>query len=214
MFRLYREPEPKELTVIGADPADGGSDSCAAVAKSRKMNDSFLVFQQRMDSSQFGHELFKMAKYIYNKTGEYPVIAVERNVGMATISVLQMHNYPRLFRMPQIGDIDKDISDRIGWYTNSGTRPKMLDDFSLSLKQQANRIYDEPTIDELLAFIRNARSGKPEAAAGHHDDLLMAEAIAWQVIQLSPAASKESAMARIAQFPRQQLFDDSGLPNY
>lgn len=214
MIKLYREPQPGELIVIGADPAEGG-DYCAAQVISKKQADQVMTFHARIDSAQFGHELNKIGKYIHMKTGEYPMIAVERNVGMATINVLQTHNYPKLFRMKTIGDIDQhEITDRIGWSTNTATRPKMLDELSLALKQQAIGIFDMETIKELMSFIRNERTGKAEAAVGSHDDLVMALAIAWQVYGTAITFNKEGFAAKAAQFPSQQLFDDNGVPNY
>lgn len=215
MYKLFREPQPGEVVIIGADPADGGSNYCAAHCISKKMADDFMVFHARMESSQFGHELYKMAKYIHRMTGEYPVIAVERNVGMATISTLQNYNYPRLFRMPKIGSIDAtDIADRIGFTTNSSTRPMILDSLALALKQKALRIYDEETVKELMSFVRNDRTGKPEAATGSFDDLVMSLAITWFLFGNSPVVTKEGMSAKIAQFPKQDLFDDTGAPNY
>lgn len=209
MFKLYREPNPEEEFVIAADPADGGSDYCAAVAKSRKNFDTVMVFHARMDSNQFGHELNKMAKFIYTRTNIHPVIGVERNTGMATIYVLQQLNYPRLFRMPNnIGEEDMPEQKKIGWITTGASRAKMLDDHARTLLQRTNVIPDEETINEHLAFIKNPRSGKPEAAPGKHDDLVMAEAIAGQMLQYSPSKAPADWRNTIAKFP------DSGLPDY
>lgn len=215
MIRLFREPQPGELVVIGADPADGGSNNCAAQALSKKRADNFMNFVAKMESSQFGHELYKMAKFIHARTGEWPVIGVERNTGMATIHVLQTYNYPKLYRMKPIGMVNNsEVSDRIGWHTNTGTRPKMLDDLALAVVQQAIGIYDIETVKELMSFVKSERTGKPEAAVGALDDRVMALAIAWQVYQDSPITTKEGMAARISQFPQQDLFDDNGVPNY
>jgi hypothetical protein len=80
------------------------------------------------------------------------------------------------------------------------TRPKMLDELALSIRQGVNRTDDSSTLKEMLSFIRNAKTGKPEAEAGTHDDLVMAEAIAWQLYQLVPTPSTDT------QFP-----DDTNL---
>lgn len=213
MFKLFREYQQGEKVVIGADPADGGSDYCAAHGVSMKRNDVPMVFHARMESSQFGHELYKMAKYIHKFTGEWPLIAVERNVGMGTILVLTQYNYPKLFRMPKIDGFDGE-SDKIGWVTSTATRPMMIDSLALSLKQGALRIYDIETVKELMSFIRNQK-GKPEAAYGSYDDLVMSLAIANQVIQISPknVSSGEDRLAKISQFQHQELFDDTGVSN-
>lgn len=214
MYKLFRQPEDDEVCIIGADPADGGSDYCAAIAKSKKHSDSFLVFHHHMESSQFGYELHKMAKFIQKATGHYPLIGVERNTGAATISTLQLLNYSALFRMPKLGVayMDEEENGRIGWITNGYTRPKMLDDLSLSLRQKTNVIYDEATVRELMSFIRNSRTGRPEGASGANDDLVMAEAIAWQICMLAPATAKESLQSQIHKFPKQVLFDKHGNP--
>lgn len=212
MFKLYRLPTTGEATIIGADPADGGSDYCAAVAKSRKHADTFLVYHNRTTSAQFGYELVKMAQFIFNHTGIKPIIAVERNVGMATLTILQQQNYPYLFRMPKLGVHRLEDDEKIGWMTNTQTRPKMLDELSLSLTQQVNKIPDKETIREMLSFIRNPTTGKPEASGSAKDDLVMAEAIAWQVYQLAPNIQHESITTLINQFPRQELFDRYGNP--
>lgn len=217
MFRMYRQPEAEEFTVIAADPADGGADFCAAVAKSKKHKDSFMVFEARMDSSQFGYELAKMAKYIYNRTKHWPVIGVERNVGMATLHVLQTLNYPELFRMPRIGQAaggdEMEDSRQLGWVTSggpTGTRKMMLDELHLSLKQRVNVIGDKPTIQQFFRFIVKP-NGRPEAARGHHDDLVIAEAIALQLMKYTPSSVMEAIESTMAAFPEQE-FDEYGLP--
>lgn len=214
MFRLFREPEKGEVCVIGADPSEGGDD-CAAVAKSKKHADSFMVFSGKTDSAQFGYELLKMATFIKDKADFLPWIAVERNTGAATINVLVENNYKNLFRMPKFDSDSKsdEYSDKIGWHTNTATRTKMLDEYALALKQHATRVYDSITVDQLFSFIRNARTGKPEGAADTNDDLVIAEAIAWQVYKFTPKSKEVSWSQKISQFPTQQLFDDTGVPN-
>jgi hypothetical protein len=211
MFKLYRKPQQEEMIVIGADPADGGSDYCAAVAKSKKQADSLMLFHARLDSAQFGYELYKMAKFLNKYTKNWATIGVERNTGSATINVLQTLNYPQLFRMPDLGvELPNTDLNKIGWVTNTQTRPKMLDDLALAIKQGATRIYDEETIKELFSFIRNPRNGRPEAAVGSNDDLVIAEAIAWQLYSLVRGHSKSEWGQIISQFPRQDLFKKDG----
>ena len=215
MLRVYRQLEPNENIIVGGDPADGGNDYCAAQVLSTKHYDVPLVFQARMESQQFGHELLKLAKFISKQTTIEPTIAVERNVGMATIFVLQQNNYKNLFRMPRLGEMETDESDKIGWHTNSVTRPMMLAALSMALRQTGLRIYDLPTIKEMMAFIRD-RSGKPTAGIGSNDDLVMSLAIALNVAQSVPKTSAEkinSISSKIGAFPQQQLFDENGISN-
>lgn len=211
-FRLYRQPQSDELTVIGADPADGGDDYCAAVAKSKKHNDTFMELHARMDSSQFGYELAKFGKFVKNKTRHYPIIGVERNTGMATLHVLTELNYPEIFRMPKLANEtpEKQEEPKLGWVTTAPSRRMMLDELALSMKQKINIIPSRWTVDEMVKFIVT-KSGKPEAAPGAHDDLVMAEAIAWQLIKLTPHTVQEEVQATIAAFPKFET-DEFGIP--
>lgn len=184
-MKLFRELEPGEHILFFADPAEGG-DYCAMVAVSKKYADTPITFNQRMESSQFGYELEKMAKYVQARTEIWPTIAVERNVGAATIHVLQTLNYPDLFRMVTFAKTNNKETELVGWDTNKASRPKMLDDVALALRQRVYKVFDDDVIDQMKHFVKNPRTGKPEAEAGRHDDLVICAAGAWQLYQIVP----------------------------
>lgn len=190
MFRLYRQPNPNEFFVCGADPAEG-HDYCAGVWKSKDTAETVLVYHARIDSSQFAFELKKGSTLLYKATKLWPIIGVERNMGQATIAKLLDLNYPSLFHMQSFDDPTSSETTKIGWSTTSASRPKMLDELALSIRQGVNRTDDQDTLKEMLSFIRHAKTGKPEAESGTHDDLVMAEAIAWQLYQLVPSPGVE-----------------------
>lgn len=183
MIKVFRQLEQGENFVIGADPAES-RDFCSAVAISKKHGDSAVVYNQRVESTQFGYDLQKLGKYIFNKTGIYPTIGVERQQGQATIAKLLELNYPKLFRMKVFDERVAREEEKIGWSTNVATRTKMLDDLSLALRQKVHKVYDEETISQFLTFIRSPKIGKPQSESGCFDDLVFAEAIAWQLFQL------------------------------
>ena len=215
MFRLYRNLEPGEKIVIGGDPSEGGNDYSAAQAYSMKHRDFPLVMHGRMEATQFGHELYKMAIYIKKMTGEWPLIAIERSMGLGAIYVLQEYNYPNLFRMPTLGDAIENAEDnKIGWVTNKTTRMLAIDGLAIALRQRAIRIYDVQTVKELMTFII-AYNGKPQAANGAFDDLVMSAAIALKVAEISPktkVSTKEEMLAKIRQFPQITRDEHSDTP--
>lgn len=190
--KVYRDIEVNEQLVIFADPADT-KDFCAAVAISKKNYDCPIVFNAVMESSQFGYELNYMAKYINNKTGMWPKLAVERNTGQATIYVLKLLNYPDLFRMVDATSINSHEGGGIGWVTTGqlsggelqGTRRKMLDDLALAVKQGQIKIYDETQLRQMMGFM--IIKGRAQARANKKDDLVMATAGSWQIQMLTPA---------------------------
>ena len=182
--------------MVFADPADS-KDFCAAVACSKKRYDFPIVFNDIMESSQFGYELNNMCKWIQEKTGMWPKLAVERNTGQATIYVLKQLNYPDLFRMVDFAASTNQEKGQIGWVTTGhiaggelqGTRRKMLDDLALAIKQSSEvlyiKIYDEAQIRQMMGFM--IIKGRAQAKSNKKDDLVMATAGAWQVQLLSPA---------------------------
>jgi len=190
--RIYREPEVNEQFVVFADPADS-KDFCAAVAVSKKNYDAPIVFNAVMESSQFGYELNALCKYIQNKTGMWPKLAVERNTGQATIYVLKQLNYPDLFRMVDTAAINSHEAGSIGWVTTGslsggelqGTRRKMLDDLALTIKQGSIKCYDPTQIRQMMGF--RIVKGRAQAKSNKKDDLVMATAGAWQIHQLTPS---------------------------
>lgn len=184
-MRLYRELERGEHILLFADPAEG-RDYCALLGVSKKYADTPVAFNQRIESAQFGYEIERVAKFIEKRTNIWPTVAVERNVGAATIHVLQLLNYPDLFRMITLAKTSMKETDKIGWETTKASRPKMLDDLALALRQRLFQIYDRETISQMKHFIKNPRTGKPEAETGRHDDLVICAAGAWQLYQLVP----------------------------
>src|SRR3990172_5234945 len=99
MIYLYREPQEGEFIVIGADPAEGG-DNSTFVALSKNRSDIVMIGQSKEESSQLGHTLNHVGRWIEKRTGHFPSIAPERNAGASTLYVLKTLNYPNIFRMP------------------------------------------------------------------------------------------------------------------
>lgn len=192
-LRVYREIGKGEQCVIFGDPSEGG-DYCSAAVFSKKFYDCPIVFNQQIDSSQFGYELFYLAKYIYNKTDMWPKLAVERNTGQATIFVLKNLNYPNLFRMVDFASTQSHEGGSIGWVTTGfmrggeiqGTRRKMLDDFALAIKQSRINLYDREQIEQLQSFIIG-KGGRAQIIANRNDDMVMAVSGAYQIHLLTPS---------------------------
>jgi hypothetical protein len=188
-FRLYRQIEPDEHICIFADPAEG-IDYCAAVGFSKKHQDLPIVYNEKIESSQFGHELHHMAKFIEAYSHLWPTIGVERNTGQATIYVLTTLNYPELFRMRIFDKSGFVESEKIGWTTSEPTRKKMLDDYALAVRQGTVKVYDKEVVDQMRSFIVD-KKGKARAESNKHDDLVMAAAGAYQIAMLTPTRESD-----------------------
>lgn len=205
MVRIYRNLESQEEVTAAGDPGNGISYS-AAVVISRKYLDVPIVFQARVESPQFGYELSNLGLYIKKKTGTYPLLAVERNIGQGTIEKLRDLSYPldRLYRQKTFDRVLQRTEERIGWTTTSANRRLMLDTLAMALRNKQLKIYDKELISEMLTFVINERTGEPRPESGTYSDLIMACAIAYQMLGEYPTKAEWA--------PKPQKQNDRLLP--
>lgn len=173
-IKIFKERIPGHTYVIGADTAEGlvGKDYSAAVVLDKNTREQVATLRGHMKPKVFAEKLVELAGY-YKSTQDFePQLAVERNNhGHAVILWLEEElNYPNLFT---------HNDDRVGWKTNSVTRPIMLDTFIDAVEEQEVKIYDPVIINEAMKLIDN--NGKTEAMEGHHDDAVIATSIALQL---------------------------------
>lgn len=190
MFKQYRPIEQNEFIVCAVDTASGGLDYTAAQFLSKTRVDVPLVYHSRTTTSDFIPTLSAVLNSIYDTTKIKSVVALERqNGGSFLIDRLAGINYANkynIFKMPTYGNIEIPDSTKLGWDTNSATRPKMLQDLKDAIDKKVIRIYDESTVSELYSFIiaQTSSSWKAQAERGAHDDLIMSLAIALQMYQI------------------------------
>jgi hypothetical protein len=114
-----------------------------------------------------------MAKKVAELGKEYntALLAVERNNHGGTVLVcLRNAGYPRVF-----GEGGQD-----GWLTTRKSRPEMLEEMAWILENEISRVRSERALNECRTFVRLG-NGNCGAAAGTHDDCVMALGIAWAV---------------------------------
>ena len=191
MIKIYRNLEIGEILTVGADIGEGVS-YCAAVALSQKYKDTPLTFHSRIESSQFGYELYNIGLYIKKKTGDFPLLAIERNIGQATIAKIKDLEYPshKLYKQKTFDRVMNKEEERIGWVTTSANRRKMLDDLAMDIRKKELKIYDEDILSEMLTFVINERTNEPRPESGRFSDLIMALAICNQIVKTTGNQAK------------------------
>ncbi|NCB75436.1 MAG: hypothetical protein EOM51_11965 [Clostridia bacterium] len=110
----------------------------------------------------------------YNKA----LLSVEVNFSTYTVRKLQEWNYPKQFMRQREDSITHKFEPKFGFKTTSQTRPLALGELQTVVTEDIGLIVDSQTISEMQTFVKND-SGKYEASAGEHDDLVMAAAIAY-----------------------------------
>jgi hypothetical protein len=100
------------------------------------------------------------------------LVAVERNNhGSAVLAYLETRErYGRLYKQ----------ADERGWLTSAVTKPEMIARLRVLLERGPGRFWSRRLLAECRTFV-SGRGGKMGAAAGKHDDLVMAMAIAQAV---------------------------------
>jgi len=151
-----------------------------------------MVYHSPKLATEMTNEVFPVLEKIQQITGINPTIAYERQNGgvfeMDRLSSLNRLNKFTIFKMPRYGDVHHQSEVKLGWDTNTATRPKMLADLKEAVDKNLITIYDRPTIEEMFSFIivKTTMSEKAMAESGAHDDLVMSLAIAWQLYQMTP----------------------------
>lgn len=191
MLRRYRDWEPDEFVLVFCDTADGGPDYSAGQFLSKTKLDIPLVYHKRVIASEMTPVIQQELERIYDVTKVKPVVAYERNGGgkyeLERLASLNRLGKYRIYQEKHnVGTTEStESSIRLGWTTNSATRPAMLSLLKEAVDARLITLYDRPTVNEMFSFIINQTSSswKAQAEQGAHDDLIMALAGVWQMYQ-------------------------------
>lgn len=192
MYRQYRQFEKDEFIAVALDTCAGGGDFGAGQFLSTKKLDIPLVYHSQQTTESYLPLLCRTLEQIYDQTSIPPCIAIERaNGGSFLIDRLASMNFNNkfdIFIMPTYGTTSEDKeSKRLGWDTNSATRPVMLQDIQSAINNQTITIYDKPTVEEMFSFVEVMSGGswRAQAEKGKHDDLVISLAIVWQIFKIA-----------------------------
>lgn len=190
MFRIYRELEKGEFILLFVDTAGEGSDFNAGHCLSKNRLDIPIVLHYEGSIVDVTPQIKILLEWIEKETGVKPCVAYETNNGggyelerLNRLNTLQKYTIYYQYKLDTEGNLVR--SDKMGWNTNSATRPVMLSGVEDLMNNQLVVIYDEPTINEGFSFVKKKTpSGwRAEAESGATDDLIMALAGVWQLYQ-------------------------------
>lgn len=165
-LQIWFPPVRGRRYLVAVDTAGGGSEGDYSVAQVLEIETGFQCaeLQARLSPLELAEESAKLA-------GEYngAWLVVERNNhGSGVLAYLHgVSRYPLIYQ--------QDGQD--GWQTSSIRRPRMLGSLAAALVETPGVFFSRRLLQECRSFVRH-RNGKIEAAAGAHDDCVMAMAIA------------------------------------
>ncbi len=190
-FRRYRDYKYGEFYVVFADTAAGGGDYCAAQFLCKTKIDVPVVYHSQTIASEMTPALHHELERLHDLTHVKPVVAFERNNGgvyeLERLAGLNRNGKYILYQMKtNVGSKDTTVdTPKLGWDTNTATRPAMLSMLKDAIDKRLLTIYDRPTVNEMFSFVevKTSSSWKAQAESGAHDDLIMSLAGAWQLYQ-------------------------------
>lgn len=215
LFKLYRPIKRGEFFVVGVDTAAGGIDRCVAQFMSKTTGDVPLVYSEQTTATEMTPKIKSILEAVYNTTGVRPCVAFERNNGgvfeMERLARMNKNDKYTIYEMPNYGNVDSNEQEayKIGWETNSSTRPKMLSDLKEAIDHHLIKIYDKATVEELFSFIivQGKSRWKATADVGKHDDHVMSVALAYQLYQ----TERPIADISMSDLPKDDLFSNDGF---
>lgn len=190
MFTLYRPLRHGEFIIVFIDTAGEGSDWNAGQFLSHQNLDIPLVMHYEGSIVDVTPKLKTVLEWIARETGVAPVVAYETNNGggyeLERLSRLNKEQKFTIYCQYKL-DVEGKLvrSDKMGWNTNTATRPAMITGVEDLVNNHLVTVYDLPTINEMFSFVKHKTpSGwKAQAELGATDDLIMALAGVWQLYQ-------------------------------
>ncbi len=175
-LEVWCKPESNHAYVLGVDTAEGlghGDYSCIQVLDVNT-GDQAAIWHGHIPPDELAAEVFRVGLWYRDA-----LCCVEsNNHGLTTITMLRQLGYPRLFRKRSLNQATAKVSMEFGWRTTRTSKPLMIDDLGMALRNDELRLFDRHTVGELRTFTRNERgsmSGSP------YDDRVMALALANQM---------------------------------
>jgi hypothetical protein len=158
---------------------------------SRNKLDIPLVYHSKNIVTEMTPVMHERLEEIYDITGIPPVICYEQNNGgiyeLERLASLNRRGKYVIYRQKTGAGTrsGEKNTPKLGWSTNTATRPQMLVMCKDAIDNGVIKIYDRPTITEMFSFVevQTSSAWKAQAERGSHDDLVMALAGVWQMYQ-------------------------------
>lgn len=176
---IYEPPIEGVSYVIPADGAQGiqgGDDSSLLVFRLPELVE-VASFSDICIPDKFAGIINYLGR-LYNNAFIGPEI--NDKGGYAVVEKLvNFYHYPNIYHQINPLQTKVDTNIRYGWLTNPVTRPIMIDDFTVCLEDGTILIKTKKVLTQCKSFV--IIKGKPQAAPGKHDDLVITAMIGRQL---------------------------------
>ena len=204
-IRRWASYDPHHRYGIGIDLSDGvGKDSNAIVMFDFKSGEQIAS----ADENEVGPDL--MTHEAVTLGGEFGncILAPEVNntCGGIAISVIKERQYPNVYQKEITDNVANVLTKKLGWHTNSKTKPEMFYDFRRDFNDGLIKINDERILREMLQFTKADLSNAQHGVVTRHFDLLTATCIAYQMKDHSGSRDSVRDFYQTLKGPRRVAF--------
>jgi hypothetical protein len=184
-FKVWNGPRSNSNYLVASDSAEGVEDGnfSSTFVIDMYTYEMMAEFHGRVRPDEHAYIIASLCN-IYNAAMAAPEY---NSPGNATLQELKKI-YPNIYRWKHIDDFKPRLSNKLGWQTNSTTRPLMLalikrlvEDLARGRLFNPGMIKSQALVDEMRTFVVQELDGKAEAAPGCQDDRVMAWAICCMV---------------------------------
>jgi len=180
LLRYWANYQPNKRYGVGIDLSDGiGKDSCALAM----FNFTTGELVASADDNETSPDLFTYEAIRLGQEFGNCILAPETNntCGGIAVRVLKEKNYPTIYQKEITDQVGNTLTKKIGWHTNSKSKPDMFYEFKKDYDDGHIKIYDERVLREMKAFTKADLKDSRTHAITRHFDLLTSVCIAWQM---------------------------------
>jgi hypothetical protein len=173
----HAKPQKWHTYVMGVDTASGAekgdySAFCVIDVTDPKKVSTVATFYDRLMPRAFGKRVLAEAH-----KWKALVVPEANSYGLTIIEELRLRNYPYIYHKLDQKDGENTWTKKFGFWTDRASRPLMLSKLYETLYDGHFDGRDRRFQCEANHFVYS-RNGKPEAQSGHHDDMVIATALA------------------------------------
>lgn len=175
VIKLYESPERGYPYVLAGDTAGEGSDNFTVALLNNVTGATAAVMKKQADEVEYTRQVYCLGRY-YNDA----LVGIEMNFTTYPQRELERLGYTNFYQRERYDNVHHELRKSYGFRTTPQTRPVIISGLKSLMKAHPELVRDKDTLREMLTFIVSD-SGKAEASAGEHDDLVMAFAIAHEI---------------------------------
>jgi hypothetical protein len=186
-LRVFELPQKDWCYVVTADVSEGlaKGDESFGVVRDRYTRNVLATFNGLWGTDDFAVKLQKAGQF-YNDEWVAPE---NNNHGHSVCQDLKKLDC-KLYHTKRISEDGRETVVKAGWTTDAKSRPLMLDQLEEEIRKNVIELRDPILISQCKTFVKNAKTGKPEADGTFLDDGVIACAIGSALIVELPFKAK------------------------